>query len=109
MKINKSLVREGKNLRYPKNFQKDRVDVILANPPFGGVRLYWDLAQMIVWKQKQSAWGDGLIAAVSNDLTQEFPGMKGFSPTNLKYMRNWYLFYVNENSPQLVGKIETHP
>jgi predicted nuclease of restriction endonuclease-like (RecB) superfamily len=72
------------------------------------LRLYWDLAQMIVQKQKQSAWGDGLIAAVSKDLTREFPGMKGFSPTNLKYMRNWYLFYVNENSSQLVGKIETH-
>ena len=25
------------------------------------LRLYWDLAQMIVRKQKQSAWGDGLI------------------------------------------------
>ena len=66
--------------------------------------LYWDLAQMIVRRQRQSSWGDSLITMISNDLKKEFPGMKGFSPTNLKYMRNWYLFYSREKVPQLVGE-----
>ncbi len=37
----------------------------------------------------------------------EFPDMKGFSITNLKYMRQWYLFY-NEHSAigqQPVGQL----
>jgi hypothetical protein len=48
------------------------------------------------------------MAEQIKDLKREFPGMKGFSPTNLKYMRNWYLFYVKKNSSQFEGKIETH-
>jgi len=35
--------------------------------------------------------------------------MKGFSRTNLLYMRKWYLFYLDEsgNVPQVVGQIES--
>ncbi len=73
----------------------------------GLLRLYWDLALLIVQEQKQSSWGDGLISAISKDLKREFPDMKGFSPTNLKYMRNWYLFYANENFSQLTRKVQT--
>ncbi len=69
------------------------------------LRLYWELAQMIVLKQKESSWGDNLIEQVSNDLKREFPNMKGFSATNIKYMRNWYLFWNLENRPQLVDEI----
>ncbi|DAB30028.1 MAG TPA: hypothetical protein CFH84_06250 [Sulfurimonas sp. UBA12504] len=67
------------------------------------LRLYWELAQMIVIAQKTAVWGDNLIEQMSNDLKAEFPDMKGFSATNIKYMRNWYLFW--QNRPQLVDKI----
>jgi len=66
--------------------------------------LYWDLARMIVRKQEQASWGDGLIAMISNDLKNEFPGMKGFSRTNLLYIKKWYLFYSGGKVPQLVGQ-----
>ncbi len=66
--------------------------------------LYWDLAQMIVRRQKQASWGDGLITMISKDLKKEFPGMKGFSRTNLLYIKKWYLFYSGKNVPQLVGQ-----
>jgi len=66
--------------------------------------LYWDLARMIVCKQEQSSWGDGLITMISNDLKNEFPGMKGFSRTNLLYIKKWYLFYSGGKVPQLVGQ-----
>jgi predicted nuclease of restriction endonuclease-like (RecB) superfamily len=69
------------------------------------LKLYWDIAKMIVLKQQESSWGDGLIEQVSNDLKKEFPSMKGFSVTNIKYMRNWYLFWSSENRPQLVDEI----
>ena len=67
------------------------------------LRLYWELAQMIVAKQKASSWGDNLIEQISKDLKREFPDMKGFSGRNLKYMRQWYLFF--ENRQQVVAQI----
>ncbi|WKZ21017.1 MAG: DUF1016 N-terminal domain-containing protein [Candidatus Brocadiaceae baterium WH-1] len=71
------------------------------------LRLYWDLAKRIVEKQKQTRWGDGFIDQMSRDLRKEFPDMKGFSLSNLKYMRQWYLLF--EKSQQVVGQITQIP
>ena len=54
------------------------------------LKLYCDMAQMIIAKQKESSWGDSIIQKISRDLKEEFPNIKGFSVTNIKYMRNWY-------------------
>ncbi len=59
------------------------------------IALYWELAEKIVEKQKNSQWGDGLLAQMSKDLQDEFPDMKGFSLRNLKYMRQWYQFWAD--------------
>ncbi len=67
------------------------------------LRLYWDIARMIVDRQENSKWGDSIIAKISNDLKREFPDMKGFSVRNLKYMKQWYLFY--SKGQQLVAQI----
>ena len=69
------------------------------------LRLYWDLARMIVAKQAESSWGSNFIETLSQELKREFPSMKGFSSTNIKYMRKWYLFWNDEKSPQLVDEI----
>jgi len=37
------------------------------------LRLYWELAKMIVAKQKLSSWGDGILKDISKELKQEFP------------------------------------
>jgi len=70
------------------------------------LKLYWELASMIVEKQKLSSWGDGFIADISKDLKKEFPLLKGFSTTNIKYMKKWYLFWSIEKSPQVVDFLE---
>jgi predicted nuclease of restriction endonuclease-like (RecB) superfamily len=69
--------------------------------------LYWDLAECIVEKQKESTWGDGFLEKISQDLQTEFPDMKGFSKRNLELMRQWYLFWSSENeiAQQLVSQI----
>jgi len=67
------------------------------------LRLYWDIAKMIVERQKISKWGDSVIEKISNDLKREFPNMKGFSIRNLKYMKQWYLFY--SKGQQVVAQI----
>jgi predicted nuclease of restriction endonuclease-like (RecB) superfamily len=57
------------------------------------LRFYWLLGSEIVVKQASAKWGDGLLPRLSKDLMTEFPEMKGFSLTNLKYIKRWYLFF----------------
>ena len=67
--------------------------------------LYWEIGKEIVEKQKQSNWGDTLIEQLSKDLSAEFATAKGFSRSNLFYIRKWYLFYSENHEivPQLVA------
>ena len=51
------------------------------------LRLYWGLGRDILERQAAGAWGDGILDQVATDLRAEFPLMKGFSRSNLKYMR----------------------
>lgn len=55
--------------------------------------LYWELGHEIVLKQNESNWGDSIIDQLSKDLTNAFPGVKGFSRANLFFIRKWFLFY----------------
>ncbi|MEA3315795.1 MAG: PDDEXK nuclease domain-containing protein [Campylobacterota bacterium] len=67
------------------------------------LRLYWDIAKMIVDKQNNSSRGDKVLETISKDLKKAFPDLKGFSTRNIKYMKQWYLFYIN--GQQLVAQI----
>lgn len=49
--------------------------------------LYWHIGQEILLRQEQQGWGSKVINRLSQDLKREFPDMKGFSQSNLKYMR----------------------
>ena len=60
------------------------------------LRFYWQLGADIIQKQTDTRWGDGFLSQLSRDLMAEFPDMKGFSVSNLKYMRQWYLFYSQQ-------------
>ncbi|NEO34532.1 MAG: DUF1016 domain-containing protein [Symploca sp. SIO3C6] len=51
------------------------------------VLLYWTIGKDILAKQKAEGWGSKVIERLSNDLKQAFPNMKGFSRSNLMYMR----------------------
>lgn len=73
----------------------------------GLLHLYWNLGKEITERQKTSNWGDGFLKELSRELITEFPNMKGFSYTNIRYIRQWYLFY-NQNHTicqQVVGKL----
>ncbi|WP_353801550.1 DUF1016 N-terminal domain-containing protein, partial [Shigella sonnei] len=60
--------------------------------------LYWQLGEEIVARQQQAAWGDKLLAQLSQDLMAEFPQMKGFSKRNLEHIRRWYLFWCGDDA-----------
>ena len=71
------------------------------------LRLYWDLGRDIVARQMESVWGSGFFERLSKDLLLEFPDMKGFSTSNLYYIRQFYQFY-SQSIPkfqQVAGEI----
>lgn len=51
------------------------------------LQLYWELGRDILERQAQLGWGAGIVDQVATDLRAAFPDMKGFSRSNLKYMR----------------------
>jgi predicted nuclease of restriction endonuclease-like (RecB) superfamily len=61
------------------------------------LRLYWDLGHDISVRQMDSAWGSGFFEQLSRELKAEFPKMTGFSESNLKYAKRFYLFYTQDN------------
>lgn len=75
------------------------------------LQFYWELGADMVAKQKQFAWGSGFMSQLSVDLMSEFPEMKGFSASNLKYIRQWYVFYakVSAIGQQAVGQLVEQP
>lgn len=71
----------------------------------------WQLGRDLVQKKAEERWGEGVVEQVSLDLKREFPKEKGFSTSNLWYMKKWYLFYANpstiEKLQQLVGELQS--
>ncbi|MFT3703879.1 MAG: PDDEXK nuclease domain-containing protein [Agriterribacter sp.] len=57
------------------------------------LNLYWEIGKEIVSKEEETQWGSKLIEQLSKDLLKEFPDIKGFSVTNLYYIKRWFLFY----------------
>ena len=72
------------------------------------LRFYWALGEDIVTKQLEQQYGDGVIDAISRDLTAALPGVQGFSRRNLYYIKNFYLLYNQKikNVPQAVAQTE---
>lgn len=71
------------------------------------ILMYWELGQQITEKQKNSLWGSSFIDQLSKDLKSEFPEMSGFSVKNLRYCRNFYLFYSDISiRQQAVAKLQ---
>jgi len=62
------------------------------------LEFYWALGEEIIQRQAQARWGDGFLKQLSQDLMAEFPDMKGFSERNLKYIRQWVMFYSSDNA-----------
>lgn len=67
----------------------------------------WELGRDLVLKKAEQRWGSGVVEQVSLDLQAAFPESKGFSTTNLWYMKQWYTFYsgASEKLAQLVREL----
>ena len=52
--------------------------------------LYYGIGRYISQNSRKGVWGKDAIATISRQLGAELPGLKGFSPRNLRNMRTFY-------------------
>ena len=64
------------------------------------IQMYWDIGRVIVTAQETKGYGKQVVERLASDLQNEFPGMAGFSPQNIWFMRSFYLAW-SAMSPKL--------
>ena len=69
------------------------------------IALYWSIGRDILHRQTTERWGTKVIARLSLDLRNAFPDLKGFSRTNLLYMRAFAQAYPEPIVQQPVGQL----
>lgn len=69
------------------------------------VLLYWSIGQDILARQGAEGWGTRVIDRLAHDLQAEFPGIEGFSPRSLKYMRSFAAAWIEEPIVQQVAAL----
>jgi len=62
------------------------------------LKVYWRLGEDISAHRVDAQWGSGFYETLSRDLKAEFPDMKGFSVTNLKYCKRFYELYCQSDT-----------
>ena len=62
------------------------------------LKLYFFVGGYISKKTRKAKWGSGAIDALSNQLQVELPGLRGFTPTNIKNMRVFFEAWAMESS-----------
>ena len=57
------------------------------------LQLYWEIGNTISQQEEAEGWGAKIVDSLAKDLKTEFPDIKGLSPRNLRYMRDFALAY----------------
>ena len=52
--------------------------------------LYYSIGKYVSMNSREGKWGTGVIDAISLMLQKELPGLRGFSPSSIKNMRQFY-------------------
>lgn len=60
------------------------------------IALYWHTGKSIVERQRVEGWGKSVVDRLSADIRREFPGLKGFSASNIWRMRSFYLTWTSD-------------
>ena len=66
--------------------------------------LYWRIGKNLSEKIKSEGWGAKVVEKLAHDLENTFPGITGFSRTNIYRMVAFYNAYLN--CPTAVGQLE---
>ena len=69
--------------------------------------LYYGVGKYVSDNTRKGVWGTGAIETVSEQLGIELPGLRGFSPTSIKKMRQFYEQWCNiVNRPPTVDNLQ---
>lgn len=52
--------------------------------------LYYGIGRYVSANTRKKNWGKGAIEAISNQLREELPGLRGFSATSIRNMRTFF-------------------
>ncbi len=63
------------------------------------IKLHWWIGSEIVKKQEAEGWGGQVIERLCKDVQCSFPGLKGFSRSNVFRMKSFYLSYTKVAQP----------
>ena len=67
--------------------------------------LYYSIGGDISANTRAGMWGSGAIDTISSQLQRELPGLRGFSATNLKYMRLFYEAWSGKGSSDCISSL----
>lgn len=67
---------------------------------------YFAIGKYISLNSRHSFWGKGAIETISEQLRRELPGLRGYSPSNMKNMRLFYEKWsvLDSKSPIAIGE-----
>lgn len=57
------------------------------------LEFYWSIGRDLTEMHPDENWGKGIVKQFALDMRNEFPEESGFSWSNVKDMKRWYLFY----------------
>lgn len=69
------------------------------------VRMYLELGQLILDRQADEGWGTRVIHHLAKDLSDAFPGQRGFSERNLRYCRTSARLFPAPIGQQLAAQL----
>ena len=70
--------------------------------------LYYGVGKYVSDNTRKGFWGTGAIETISEQLRRELPGLRGFSPTSIKKMRQFYEQWCNVvNRPPTADDLQT--
>lgn len=68
--------------------------------------LYYGIGRYVSQNSRSGFWGTGAIKTISEQLTYELPGLKGFSETMIKRMRTFYEEWQELEVKSVIGMTE---
>lgn len=60
------------------------------------LEFYWSVGRDLAVLKAEERWGSGIVKQFALDMRNAFPEAKGFSYSNVKDMKRWYLFYYKQ-------------
>ena len=70
--------------------------------------VYFAIGKYISQHTRKGVWGTGALGIISQQLRKELPGLRGFAPSNMKNMRQFYEEWVmlDAKSPIVIGDFQ---